>query len=55
MSDLPAVLKEGATRQREPTKLECGMLGALCATIILSILFWLSIQFSLVSLLVQVG
>jgi len=55
MSDLPAVLKEGATRQREPTKLECGMLGALCATIVLGVLFWLSIQFSLVSLLVQVG
>jgi hypothetical protein len=31
------------------------MLGALCAAIILSVLFWLSIQFSLVSLLVQVG
>lgn len=55
MSDVPAVLKDGAVRQREPTRLECGMLGALCATIVLSVLFWLSIQFSLISLLVRIG
>jgi hypothetical protein len=55
MSDLPAALKDGVTRQREPTKLECGLLGALCATIVLSVLFWISVQFSLVSLLVRVG
>jgi hypothetical protein len=55
MTGIPAVLKDGATRQREPTKLECGLLGALCATIVLSILFWVSIQFSLISLLVKIG
>jgi hypothetical protein len=55
MTDIPGVLKDVATRQREPTKLECGLLGALCATIVLSVLFWLSIQFSLVSLLVKIG
>jgi hypothetical protein len=41
--------------RRGPTKLECGKLGALSATIALSILAWLSIQFSLVSLMVQIG
>ena len=28
-------LKDQPKLQREPTKLECGMLGALCATIVL--------------------
>ena len=54
MPDLSADFKDAATRQRVPTKLECGLLGALTATIVLAILFWLSIQLSLLQLVVQV-
>ena len=54
MPDLSADFKDAATRQREPTKLECGLLGALAATIVLAILFWLSIQLSLMQLAIQV-
>jgi hypothetical protein len=53
MSDFPPVLKDGTMRQRVPTKLECGLLGALCATIVLGVLFWLGIQFSLLQLIAQ--
>ena len=53
MPDFSADLKDEAPRQRVPTKLECGLLGALSATIVLSILFWLSIQFSLLKLIIQ--
>ena len=54
MPDLSADFKDAATRQREPTKLECGLLGALAATIVLAILFWLSIQLSLLQLAIQI-
>ena len=52
MPDFSAELKDTATRQREPTKLECGLLGALTATIVLAFLFWLSIQFSFLRLII---
>ena len=55
MPDFSAELKDEAPRQREPTKLECGLLGALSATIVLSALFWLGIQFSLFKLLFQIS
>jgi len=55
MPDFSADLKDEAPRQREPTKLECGLLGALTATIFLSFLFWLGIQFSFLKLLVQIS
>ena len=40
-------------QRREPTKLECGMLGALAATIVWAVLFWLGIQLSVLNLLVH--
>jgi hypothetical protein len=49
-----ADLKDQAKPQREPTKLECGMLGALCATVVLAVLFWLGFQFSILQLMVQI-
>jgi hypothetical protein len=55
MSDFPAALKDGVLawrQQREPTKLECGLLGALLASIALAFLFWLGIQLSLLTLIV---
>jgi len=55
MPDFSADLKDEAPRQREPTKLECGLIGALTATIFLSFLFWLGIQFSFLKLLVQIS
>jgi hypothetical protein len=54
MSDFSADFKERATRQRQPSKLECGLLGALCATIILGVLFWIGIQFSILQLIIQI-
>jgi hypothetical protein len=57
MPDFPADLKAGvpAWRQkREPTKLECGLLGALIATIALGVLFWLALQLSILRLIVQI-
>ena len=54
MPDLSADFKDSATRHREPTKLECGLLGALAATTVLALLFWLSIQLSLLELAVHV-
>ena len=53
MSDFSVDFKDQAKPQREPTKLECGLIGALCATIFLAILFWLGIQFSLLQLVIQ--
>jgi hypothetical protein len=49
MSDSSAVLKNAIAtgrQKREPTKLECGMLGALlaCFAIGLGILIWLGAQ-----------
>jgi hypothetical protein len=54
MSDFSADFKNRATRIRQPTKLECGLLGALCATIILGVLFWIGIQFSILQLIIQI-
>jgi hypothetical protein len=51
---VPADLEDQARQQREPTKLECGMLGALCATVVLAVLFWLGFQFSILQLMVQI-
>ena len=55
MPDFSADLKDEAPRQREPTKLECGLLGALTATIVLSFLFWLGIEFSFLKLVIQLS
>jgi hypothetical protein len=55
MPHFPADLKDGALRQREPTKLECGLLGALSATIVLGVLFWIGVQFSLLKLIIQIN
>ena len=57
MPDFPADLKDEvpAWRQtREPTKLECGLLGALTATIALGLLFWLGVELSILRLIVQI-
>jgi hypothetical protein len=57
MPDFPAALKAGITagqQKREPTKLECGLLGALFASIALSLLFWLGIQLSILRLIIQI-
>ena len=35
--------------KREPTKLECGLLGALLASIVLAFLFWLGIELSMLT------
>ena len=56
MADFSAVLRNGASasrQKREPTKLECGLLGALFASIALAFLFWLSIQLSLISMFIR--
>jgi hypothetical protein len=56
MADFSAVLRDGASasqQKREPTKLECGLLGALLASIALAFLFWLSIQLSLITLFIR--
>ena len=55
MPNFSADLKDEATRQRQPTKLECGLFGALSATIVLGILFWLGIQFSFFKLIIQIS
>jgi len=56
MSDFSAA-EEGkisAGRQnREPTKLECGLLGALLASIVLSFFFWLAVQLSILTLIIR--
>ncbi len=57
MADFPAVLKDGvsaARQKREPTKLECGLIGALLASIALALLFWVGIQMSLLTLVIQI-
>ena len=58
MSDLSNDLKDGlsALRQkREPTKLECGMLGALIATVVLGVLFWIGVQLSILNFMVHLS
>jgi hypothetical protein len=55
MPDFAAVSKDGvsASRQkREPTKLECGLLGALLASIVLAFLFWLGIELSMLTIII---
>ena len=57
MPDFPADLKHEASawrQKREPTKLECGLLGALTATIALGVLFWLGVQLSILQLIVLI-
>ena len=57
MPDFPAALKAGVSasrQQREPTKLECGLIGALLATIALGLVFWLGIQLSILRLIIQI-
>lgn len=55
MPDFPADPKDGVSQQRQPTKLECGLFGALSATIVLGVLFWLGIQFSFLKLIIQIS
>jgi len=55
MPDFPAALKDGVLawrQQREPTKLECGLLGALLASIVLAFFFWLGIELSMLSIII---
>ena len=55
MPDFAAVFKDGlsaARQKREPTKLECGLLGALIASINLAFLFWLGLQLTMLRLLI---
>ena len=55
MPDLAAVLQAGvsASRQkREPTKLECGLLGALLASTVLALMFGLGIELSLLMIII---
>jgi hypothetical protein len=55
MSDLSALSKHGAStwqQKREPTKLECGLLGALLASIVLAFFFWLGIELSMLTLII---
>ena len=55
MPDFPALFKDGASawqQKREPTKLECGLLGALLASIALAFLFWLGLQLSMLSIII---
>jgi hypothetical protein len=55
MPDYPALFRDGVAagqQKREPTKLECGLLGALLASIVLSFFFWLGLQLSLLQLMI---
>ena len=55
MPDFAAVFKDGisASRQeREPTKLECGLLGALLASTVLAFMFWLGLQLSMLTIII---
>lgn len=55
MPDFAAVLQAGvsaARQKREPTKLECGLLGALLASIVLAFLFWLGIELSMLTIVI---
>jgi hypothetical protein len=55
MPDLAAALKDGVSawrQKREPTRLECGLLGALLASMVLAFFFWLGIQLSILSLII---
>jgi hypothetical protein len=55
MPDFATVFQNGVSasqQKREPTKLECGLLGALLASIVLAFLFWLGIQLSLLTIMI---
>jgi hypothetical protein len=55
MADFTAALEgevSARQQQREPTKLECGLLGALIASINLAFLFWLGLQLTMLRLLI---
>jgi hypothetical protein len=55
MPDFPALFQSGLAagqQKREPTKLECGMIGALLTTIVLAFFFWLGLQLSLLQLII---
>jgi hypothetical protein len=43
----------GMKSKRELTKLECGLLGALCATIVLMLIVSLGLQLSILALSIQ--
>ena len=54
MPDFPAALKDGVLawrQQREPTKLECGLLGALLASTVLALMFGLGIELSMLTII----
>jgi hypothetical protein len=56
MPDFPAALEgevSAGQQKREPTKLECGLLGALLASIVLAFLFWLGLQLSVLTLIIR--
>jgi len=58
LSGLSNDLKDGLStlhQKREPTKLECGLLGALTATVVLGVLFWIGVQLSILNLMVHLG
>jgi hypothetical protein len=58
LSDLSSGLKDGLStlqKKREPTKLECGLLGALTATVVLGVLFWIGTQLSILNLMVHLS
>jgi len=53
MPDYPTLFQSGLAagqQNREPTKLECGLIGALLASIVLAFFFWLGLQLSLLQL-----
>jgi hypothetical protein len=55
MPDFAAAFKDGisASRQkREPTKLECGLLGALLASTVLALMFGLGIELSVLTIII---
>ena len=55
MRDFAAALKDGvsaARQKREPTKLECGLLGALLASTVLALMFGLGIELSLLTIII---
>ena len=55
MSEVSTLFQGGLSagqQKREPTKLECGLLGALLASIVLAFFFWLGLQLSLLQLMI---
>jgi hypothetical protein len=55
MADFTAALEREVSarqQQREPTKLECGLLGALLASTVLALMFGLGLQLSLLTIII---